>query len=236
MMSICPAGAAETSAGFALIELFASEGCSSCPPADDLLRDLVSQSQKNHKKVFALSFQVDYWNQLGWKDPFSSNQFTQRQYQYANVLATSSVYTPQMIINGQDAFVGSDGRRAQEGIDKYLKVPAYSTLTLQVEKIDTNHLKIKYEANPIPEDSVIHFAFVEGGLESQVTAGENGGRTLKHENIVREFKTMDLKQASGEVELILSSEYNFRKSSIIVYIQRTIDMKIFGAQQVRLEF
>src|SRR5438045_1264832 len=107
---VMSAGQAWASEPFAVVELFASEGCSSCPPADNLLAELTQQAHAQGRQIFTLSFQVDYWNNLGWVDPFSSAQFTQRQYQYANTLETSSVYTPQMIVNGQYAFVGSDSR------------------------------------------------------------------------------------------------------------------------------
>ena len=90
----------------AVIELFTSQGCSSCPSADQLLSQTINEAKKDGRKIFALSFHVDYWNRLGWADPFSTNEYSQRQRAYAAQLNDNSVYTPQMIVNGSRQFVG----------------------------------------------------------------------------------------------------------------------------------
>src|SRR5947207_1420863 len=191
LMSTNFVSADEVPAPFALVELFASEGCSSCPPADELLRQITSDARAQGKNIYTLSFEVDYWDYLGWKDPFSSLQFTQRQQRYAQVLASSSVYTPQMIVNGKDAFVGSDAGKARRVMAKYLNVQPGHALRLNVDR-SGSELKVDYACARPPDDAVINFALVERNLVSHVTAGENDGRTLAHDNIVREFKTVDL--------------------------------------------
>jgi hypothetical protein len=101
--------------GAVLIELFTSEGCSSCPPADRLLEKLAAE---NNDKVYVLSFHVDYWNYIGWKDPFSQARFSQRQRNYARQFSLESIYTPQMVVNGVAEFVGSDEQKLRAAIAK----------------------------------------------------------------------------------------------------------------------
>src|SRR5438034_9672572 len=99
-----------------LVELFTSEGCSSCPPADELLAKLVAEQPVEKAQIIALAFHVDYWNKLGWPDRFSSPKFTQRQYDYATFFGGNRVYTPQMIVDGKAEFVGSDSKKAQAAL------------------------------------------------------------------------------------------------------------------------
>ena len=101
-----------------VVELFTSEGCSSCPPADALLKQLSEQQSVRGVQIVALEEHVDYWDHLGWKDPYSSSEFSQRQSEYAQVFGTDGVYTPQMIVDGQNEFVGSRSLAAKEAIRK----------------------------------------------------------------------------------------------------------------------
>ena len=100
-------------ASFAVVELFSSEGCSSCPAADLLVSKLTAWARQNNEPVYPLTFHVDYWNNLGWRDVFSRSEFTQRQAAYARIFKDQGMYTPQMIVNGSEAFVGSDQPRLQ---------------------------------------------------------------------------------------------------------------------------
>jgi hypothetical protein len=220
---------------FALVELFSSEGCSSCPPADDLLRQLTKQAEENNQRVFMLSFQVDYWNYLGWKDPFSSPQFTRRQHQYAQALGASSVYTPQMVVNGQKGFVGSDGVKAKKSIEEYLSLPAEQSILLELESIDSKKVELNYECDPITADTIINFALVESGLQSQVTAGENQGRVLQHDHVVREFKTISLVERKGRVVFQKPPNVDEGNFSVIAYIQNEKNMSISGADKIDIK-
>ena len=218
---------------FAIVELFASEGCSSCPPADDLLRRLI---QEKGKRIYALSFEVDYWDYLGWKDPFSRPEFTQRQHRYAEVFRNSSVYTPQMIINGQNAFVGSDEAQARKHINHFLKVPSALSIDLKVELDQKDVLKVKYQLDVLPKGAVINFALVQHMAEIPVKSGENAGRTLIHGNVVLDFKTIELNASQGELVFTSTSQMSMLNIvSVIAYIQDRQNMKILGAQVVDLE-
>ena len=132
-----------TGNGFAVVELFTSEGCSSCPPADNAVAKLLQEYKNN---VYVLGYHVDYWDNLGWKDAFSSAAYTQRQKNYARVLKLSSVYTPQVIVNGDEQFVGSDENKLHASIDKDLKQIPAQTLSVTA-KANNNTIDISYQTN-----------------------------------------------------------------------------------------
>ncbi|HEU4536787.1 MAG TPA: DUF1223 domain-containing protein, partial [Polyangiaceae bacterium] len=120
---------------FALVELFTSEGCSSCPPADEALDELAVDAERRGLPVYALSFHVDYWNSLGWVDPFSTSAYTHRQEAYAGRAGSRGLYTPQMFVNGGEGFIGSDRGRARRDVDRALGAapPAAPRLGLRVD-------------------------------------------------------------------------------------------------------
>ena len=217
---------------FAVVELFASEGCSSCPPADDLLRQITADAKSSGKNIYTLSFQVDYWNYLGWRDPFSSPQFSQRQQQYSNFLP-GGVFTPEMIINGKEAFVGSDENKAKSTIDHYLNQSPKNNMTLSLNQ-SSGDLKIDYTVPQPDSNAVINFAIVERGLESHVTAGENSGSTLRHDNVVREFKTLDLNSAKGSITFSKPQDADLTRYSVIAFVQSKTDMSISAASGIDL--
>ena len=226
--------AVASSEPFAVVELFASEGCSSCPPADDLLIRLTQQAQAQGKRIFTLSFQVDYWNYLGWRDPFSSPQFAQRQRQYADVLQSSSVYTPQMIINGQKAFIGSDAGLAQKYIEQYLQAPALNSIELTIKSQDSHQVQLGYSCAQLTKDTVLHVALVQGPLESHPLAGENEGRLLHHDHIVRVFKTIPFNQLGGVVDIDIPDFKEAKHLTAIAFLQNTHTMNILAASSINL--
>ena len=178
---------------FVVVELFSSEGCSSCPSADLLVSKLTAWARQNHEPVYPMIFHVDYWNNLGWRDVFSRAEFTQRQNNYAQIFKDQGVYTPQMIVNGSDAFVGSDQGQLQKDLNRELSMPASVILRISLIKRD-DQIIVKYSSEGFSNGDVVNIALVERGLSTQVTAGENAGRTLHHDNVVREFQTRTLSQ------------------------------------------
>ena len=124
----------EAKESFAVVELFTSEGCSSCPPPDALLAEILEDARKDGRRVFCLSFHVDYWNRLGWTDPYSAPAFSRRQQSYAQAFKNDQVYTPQMIVNGTEEFVGSDRHRSRAAIDAALKRPERVQINLRQGK------------------------------------------------------------------------------------------------------
>jgi len=218
---------------FAVIELFSSEGCSSCPPADYLVSKLAAWARQNNEPIYPLVFHVDYWNHLGWRDVFSSKAFTQRQAAYARIFKDQGVYTPEMIVNGNDAFVGSDQKQLQKDLDRELSMPGSVTLQASLIK-QSDQIIVKYKAQGFSKDDVINVAVVERGLSTAVTAGENAGRTLHHDNVVREFQSKPLTENEGEISVSLNKVTDPSQASFIIFVQDKQTMLIEAAQQLDL--
>lgn len=167
--------------GFAVIELFTSEGCSSCPPADEFLAQL--QAQDTAHRLFILAYHVDYWDRQGRRDRFSSSAYSKRQAEYANMLQLQSVYTPQLIVNGQEEFVGSDRQTIAGALASALKGKPVGSLSLSCT-MDGKSLYVK-PSTSIPQDARLVLALVQPSASSSVKAGENAGRALQHVQVVR---------------------------------------------------
>jgi hypothetical protein len=171
--------------GFAVIELFTSEGCSSCPPADKLLE--IIDKEYVGKNVLVLSYHVDYWNKLGWKDEFSNAENTARQGYYANIFRLNSIYTPQAVINGATEFVGSDRSKMTNAIERSKKMN--KTINLNASA-NNNKVTVDYKINDLSTRESILVALIQKQATTEVKRGENGGRKLHHINIVRQFEIM----------------------------------------------
>ena len=174
-----------------LVELFTSEGCSDCPPADALLERLDRSQPVAGVELIVLSEHVDYWNHIGWKDPWSARAYSERQAAYASRFRLASVYTPQMVVDGKVEFVGSDERRALAAIEAEAKAQKISMSLSGAHMTPKGALAVHVEAGPLRSGSGttnVLVAVVDEADESHVTAGENGGRTLKHVAVLRELK------------------------------------------------
>jgi hypothetical protein len=169
-----------------VVELFTSEGCSSCPPADSLLQSLVATQPLEGAQIIALGEHVDYWDQLGWKDRFSSAALTNRQRMYGASLNDESVYTPQMIVDGRSAFVGSDASAAKRAIERAVSQP-HGTVDVTTEAGATTVAvsAAVFFAKGAADRADMIVAVTEDHLRSNVTRGENHGRTLAHASVVR---------------------------------------------------
>lgn len=215
---------------FALVELFTSEGCSSCPPADKLLTEVVNQAEENKLNLFALSFHVNYWDYLGWKDSFANESYTNRQKRYAKKLG-SGVYTPQMIINGNTEFVGSNKKIASEAINIALgnseSIIKFGKLNFQKDRF-----KVYFEFEVIGDinNKLVNIAIVERDLNVDVKRGENHGKKLHHDNVVKHFKSLSIsKIGSITSEISIPEKINMEKSSVIIYLQDLYTLQIFDA-------
>ncbi len=163
-------------AGFAVVELFTSEGCSSCPPADEALSKLVREADQQKLPIYALEWHVDYWDYLGWKDRWDSRVATQRQYAYARVLP-SSVYTPQVVINGRTvpAYAG-DLHELEADARSEANHPAEGTLGLTARQESPTSVRINLSVAGSPADAKVLLVEVEGDLKAKPTAGECGAQ------------------------------------------------------------
>lgn len=166
-----------------VVELYTSQGCNSCPPADAFLGELAREPG-----VIALGFHVDYWNYLGWQDPFSNNMFTYRQKEYAMVLRQTGVYTPQMVIQGRRGEVGSDRRSVKQAIAdaRNGRQPA----AVQFEKLEGNQLRAVVSAADSAKGAYVWLALFDLRHATIIPRGENEGKTLVNHHVVREWKML----------------------------------------------
>jgi hypothetical protein len=210
--------------GFAVVELFTSEGCSSCPPADAA----VGRLKGWEKNVFILSFHVDYWNNLGWKDIFSDPAYSSRQQEYGTFLHISNIYTPQIIINGKVEFVGSEETRLRKTIEESI---------LEVPKTEI-HIKVLQETNhKIPvsvfsdgyKGSRLNLALVQNYASDFVQRGENKGKTLSHFFIVRDFKVLPNPKDPNTFYLDLPKELQPSECTVIAFLQDSKNGQIIAA-------
>jgi hypothetical protein len=173
--------------GFAVVELFTSEGCSSCPPADALIARV--QQESKDLPVYILAFHVDYWDRLGWKDAFSDMAYSDRQRRYAAWLNLSSIYTPQVVVNGRKEFVGSEAGALHAAIQSGLEQQGNVQLTLSGLKLDGGRLdwQCRVQGPGTSAHVSVVVAIVERTAVTKVRAGENSGRTLSHVQIVRQL-------------------------------------------------
>ncbi len=213
-----------------VIELFTSEGCSDCPPADNLLSEYAGKSDN----IIALSFHVHYWDRLGWSDPYSNQKHTDRQRTYSQKFNIKKVFTPQMIVNGTYSFVGSDKKEADKVITSAGAEPMSATVSISEVVVEGNYCQFKYRLSASARNTTVNFALTEDGLSQQVLRGENRGKLLKHNNVVRAFKTLTAPKKSGEVFLRLPDNGDVTKMKVVAYIQQIEDLKIIGAGSKRV--
>jgi hypothetical protein len=218
--------------GFAVIELFTSEGCSSCPPADELVARI--QKENKDKQVYILAFHVDYWNRLGWKDVFSSADYSKRQNEYANWLNLQSVYTPQIVVNGKKEFVGSEEGTLRNAITTGLNGNSTATLTLNTQK-GQNQVSVQYRVNSAEKNSSLLLALVQKAAQTKVQRGENGGRTLSHVQIVRKIQSVALSTGgNGNATIALPEGINIQDWEVIGFVQNKTNGEIQAAAKAGL--
>lgn len=223
---------ANTDPGFAVVELFTSEGCSSCPAADEVVAKI--QRETSEKPVYILAFHVDYWNRLGWKDIFSEPAYSNRQNQYSSWL-NASVYTPQVVINGQQEFVGSDESRLRSSITTALHKTNPVHLSINSIKENDRNVSIHYQIDGKIANNSLVLALIEKTASSKVLRGENEGRTLSHVQIVRNFQTISLnEQSEGVSDIEIPAGLDNQGLEIIAFLQSRENGEITGATKVAI--
>ena len=218
-----------------VVELFTSEGCSSCPPADAVLIDLIEHQPVAGAQVIGLSEHVDYWDRQGWKDPFSDHLFTQRQTAYASTSGSTDVYTPQMFVDGSAPFVGSDRAAALAAIRRAAAQPK-PPMTLSVSAASV--FTVTIGANRATAGAPVWLAIVEDGLSSMVTGGENSGRALRHAAVTRRLTSLGKANKDGSFahEGALELDPHWKKSALhaIVIVQPGSFGRIAAARSIPL--
>lgn len=225
-----------------IVELFTSEGCSSCPPADRLLAALDQQHRLGKAEIIALEEHVDYWDQLGWRDPFSSPQWTRRQQDYAASFKKDGVYTPQMVVDGRAEFVGSSQSQARSAIaDAGLQPKADVAISTKEAAPSEVQIRIEVKMLPAPAPRAqVWLAITESGLHSNVLRGENAGEDLHHAAVVRSLRKVgDAKtnlesSYSAEQEIRLDAGWKRENLRFVVFVQDPKSQHILGAASARM--
>ena len=212
-----------------LVELFTSEGCSSCPPADKLLSELRS----SNPNVIVLGEHVDYWNSLGWKDSFSSSEFTQRQQSYCQKLGVNSPYTPQIVIDGKHEFVGSNGLAIRSAI-RSAERDSSVLVQLQITNAGPNAVNAQAKFDGSKNMSDVLFFLVQDGVNVDVRSGENGGRRLRHDGVVRSVKRVNNPRGEGVILTNFSLPEGIKRKDVRLVAVVEDESGPRGAAQVEL--
>ncbi len=217
-----------------VLELFTSEGCSSCPPADALISDIGSST----KSVIPLAYHVDYWNHLGWADPFSSRQWSERQTGYARAMNLDGEYTPQMVIGGGWQCGGSDGVSIEHAVAAARSTPQLGRTSIQTT-LAAERLQIKISAQLLSTAAtgsrMVMLAIYENGLVSKIGAGENGGREITYDYTVRkllpafELDPAQRASVSKEITIDLDPSWSLNHLGVAAFIQDPTSLRIEGA-------
>ena len=218
----------------AVVELFTSEGCSSCPAAEQLLSTISAENDKKDLPLFTLAYHVDYWDRLGWRDSFSSKQFTARQYQYAEAIGSQRVYTPQAIVNGISEMVGSDADKLRPAITTALQTPTATAVAhLSAIRTGAHTISLDYSLTGDYAHCEVHAAVVALLETTAVRKGENSGRTLRHSHVVRQLLSQPA-TATGQLQFTNGPIPAVGNTAIMVFVQQLNDSKIVAAAMTQL--
>lgn len=204
-----------------VVELYTSQGCSSCPPADELLHELADMDD-----VIALSLHVDYWDYLGWKDEFASPAFTKRQHNYARAMGEPSVYTPQMIVGGTDHVVGSRPMKVSKLIQKHSNRPKQVDVVLQRKGSQV----VINAASATPQDMVVYMVRYTPSKTIEIRRGENRGKTLSYANVVTDWKQVEEWDGTEPLRAFVPATGT---SPVVVIVQRKGFRDVLGAAELR---
>jgi hypothetical protein len=226
-----------------LVELFTSEGCSDCPPADTVLARLAGDQPVAGAEVIALGEHVDYWDQLGWKDRFSSAALTNRQQTYGSHFNLDSVYTPQMVVDGRAQIVGSDATAARHAIER-AAAAEHASVTLRIDAESERAIAVTVSVAGMQrpgrgDRADVQVAITEDGVVSEVKRGENHGRTLTHAAVVRSMTTIGQVGADGaataRAEIPLGADWRRDRLKAVAFVQEQRGRAILGSAVVSVQ-
>ncbi len=228
-----------------VVELFTSEGCSSCPPADALLAQLDRTQPVPGAEIIALKQHVDYWNDLGWRDPYSSEQFSARQEAYAQAFGNNGLYTPQMVVDGRTEFVGSREGQARQAIAQAARTPKTAVhLVWAAAPAGGNSapldVRIEQLGGATPGDTAeVFLAITESSLHSEISSGENAGRKLDHTAVVRVLKRIGIADPpaaafAAQAVVEISSGWKRENLRAVVLVQESRSRRMLAAASIAL--
>jgi hypothetical protein len=229
-----------------VVELFTSEGCSTCPPADALLAQFEEQQPIDGAEIIALEEHVDYWNHEGWLDPFSSSEWTLRQQQYVVNFKGDAAYTPQMILDGQSQFIGSQINEVMAEIGKESRSPKTEIVIDQHTSRENRPPQLRLSVGNLAgategDTAEVWLAATERGLHSQVNRGENAGKDLHHAAVVRwmhKAGVADKKKIPlsfvGNASMKLKPEWKIENLRVVAFVQEKTSRHILGAASMKI--
>jgi hypothetical protein len=212
----------------ALVELFTSEGDDLCQVSEEIVARQSELARKSGSNVFILQYHVDYWNNRGWKDPYSKYQFTMRQENYSRVLSEKELYTPEVVINGTKSFSGSKEQTMKAELSSALSKKLPNVLSLRRDSIARDTLFLTYTSSLENNNSVFKIAITQNGLKSTVTAGQNANKSMVHNNVVRILYSFDGVKKSFQVKVPLNKFQLNNSCQIIGFIQRKQTMEVLA--------
>ena len=223
-----------------LVELFTSQGCSSCPPADRLVADLAAQPP-GERAVVPLAFHVDYWNYIGWQDPFSSAEWTARQRRYGAALGSGRIYTPELVVAGTADCVGTDASRLRRLAAAAAAEPERATVELRPAARSAASwsvtVKAQRQAQPGAPAAEVLVALYENGLETPVRSGENANRRLHNDRVVRRLlraATLPAGGGSAEQRLEVPIDPSWGKDvGLVAFVQEPSTLRVLAVAEVR---
>jgi hypothetical protein len=217
-----------------LVELFTSEGCNSCPPADELLIQLLDEQPIEGVYVVPLSEHVTYWDHQGWKDPFGSQQFTIRQQQYGLRFNLDSIYTPQLVIDGKAEYVGSDRRAIERELRRTARA-AKPELKIAAEGSQALVISAAGPGLTAERDAELFFAITEDRLSVDVKRGENANRTMRHSGVVRVLRSAGNAQTALPITLAIEPSWKRDQLSVVGFVQSRKNRHILSVGFTRLQ-
>ena len=227
-----------------VLELYTSQGCYSCPPADRLLKRLGQEASAHGHLLVPLAFHVDYWNYIGWTDPFSSKAWTVRQRRYARTLRQDTIYTPQLVVDGWRQCVGADERSVRREIERAAAVGSSGRIDLEVTPKGDRAIEVRLSArlerriDPKALEALV--VVFESGLVTEVPRGENANKTLENEFVVRRLESAFTlagnagATGSGSLRIALDREWQPENLGVAAFLQDPDSLRIYGASALRL--
>jgi hypothetical protein len=220
-----------SSGSFAVCELFTSEGCSSCPPAEALMKALDREYAGSN--VYLLQFHIDYWDKLGWKDKYDNAAYSKRQYAYNSQLNTQA-YTPQLVINGKQEMIGSESAKVHTSINQALKNNQKALSIAYTIALKNAQAELTYAVDSFDKKDLINVALVEKEESNEILAGENKGHTLQHVDIVRKFISVPIGNSFGKLSIDIPSDLKDKPLKLVVYTQNHKNLNVTSATALNL--
>ncbi len=212
---------------FVLLELFTSQSCSSCPGAERNLNAIAARAREEGSRVFTAAWHVTTWNGLGWVDRYSDPRYSDRQLDYVDAI-DGQRFTPQVIVQGQAGLNGHDTEGLYQTQERWLTTPGRFDVALQIDPLDADSLQVPAQITPLPEDAQLQVVVLERELVDEIPSGENAGRTLVQDEVVRAWSTADV--ADPSVVLSLPDDLRPEKASILAFVQERGSRIVVAAQ------